>query len=380
MRMIPRQQRAAVWLTFAAFSIVAVWIAMAIPQYDVSEYHQYALLAMTPPILHHWPREYPALSQLVFLLPLLLPFSYRFSFAILTIAALALLLNIGMKRHGTLWGLKVVGYLSLGVIGLFSQRYDIFASLFGFLAIDHAIQRKWYWAWIFSVVGFLLKLFPAVFWPVFLIEEWRETKRLRWDRLLLSLFTGLVIIGLQALTAAHQAFTSFRYLLDRPVEIGSLAASLTALVTHPHLFSAFGSIDVRAHGMAHLIGDVVTALGIISWLSVFWAQWKGRLQFVDAAILTLGILLLATKVFSAQYLIWLSPLLALKKGNWGFVLAFFLTTVGYPVAYAVPGMLKWVIYIFTARNLLLAAGLAFFVWYQSRSVYTSRVLKEGVGH
>ncbi len=380
MQMTPRQQQRAVWLTFAAFSVVAVWIAIFMPQYDVSEYHHYAVLATTPPILHHWPREYPALSQFVFLLPLLLPFSYRFSFAVLTLVILGLLLNAGMKRHGYVWALKLLGYLSLGTIGLFAQRYDIFASIFGFLAIEHALQRKWSWAWIFSVIGFLLKLWPAVFWPVFLIQEWRETKRLRWDRFAVSLLTGLVVIAFQALTASHQAFTSFRYLLDRPVEIGSLAASLTSLVTHPHLFAAFGSIDVRAHGMAHLIADVVTALGIVSWLSVFWAQWKGRMEFVDAAIMTLGILLLATKVFSAQYLIWFAPLLALKKGNGGFLLAFALTTVGYPVGYAVPGMFKWVIYIFTARNLFLAAGLAYFAWNQSRSVHASLPLEEEVGH
>ncbi len=383
MKMVPWNQRGAVWLTFAVFSFVALWVAIFLPQYDVGEYHRYAVLAMTPPVFHHWPREYPALSQFIFLLPLLFPFSYRFSFGILTILALAVLLNIGMKRHGFSWGMKLIGYLSLGAVGLFSQRYDIFVSLFGFLAIDRALQRQWCWAWIFSVIGFLLKLFPAVFWPVFLIQEWRETRRFRWDRLALSLLTALVMIGFQVLTASHQAFTSFRYLLARPVEIGSLAASLTALVAHPHLFGAFGSVNVRAHGLAHLIGDVLTALGIVGWLSVFWAQWKGRMELVDAAIITLGILLLTTKVFSAQYLIWLAPLLALKKGNMGFVLAYALTSLGYPVGYAVPGLFKWVIYIFTARNLLLTAAFAVFVWNRTRSsaspLFTEGV-KEGVDH
>ncbi|WP_020375730.1 hypothetical protein [Sulfobacillus thermosulfidooxidans] len=368
---------AAVWIAFGMFSLVELWLAVHFRENDVGEYHRYALLALTPPWLHHWPKEYPAMSQFIFLLPLLLPFSYRFSFAVLTLVALAVLLSEGMKHHGTQWGIKVLGYLSVGTIGLFSERYDIFAALFGFLAIDQALQKHWSWAWTFSVIGFLLKLFPAVFWPVFLIAEWRETHRIRWDRLVLSLLAGLVMVGFQALLASHQAFTSYRYLLNRPIEIGSLAASLTALLSHPHLFYAFGSVDVTAHGLAHFIGDSLTLIGIISWLAVFWAQWRGSLDIIEAAILTLGILLLTTKVFSAQYLIWLAPILALKRGNLPFILAYLLTSLGYPVGYAIRGMFPWVIYIFAARNLLLTSGFVLFVWSQTRSVSTA-VLKQGI--
>ncbi|WP_053960213.1 hypothetical protein [Sulfobacillus thermosulfidooxidans] len=367
----------AVWITYIAFSLVELWLAIHFRENDVGEYHRYALLALTPPLLHHWPKEYPAMSQFIFLLPLLLPFSYRFSFALLTLVALALLLSKGMKRYGTQWGIRVLGYLSLGTIGLFSERYDIFAALFGFLAIDQALQKHWSWAWTFSVIGFLLKLFPAVFWPVFLIAEWRETRRIRWDRLVLSLLAGLAMVGFQALLASHQAFTSYRYLLNRPVEIGSLAASLTALLSHPHLFYAFGSVDVKAHGLAHIIGDTLTVVGIISWLAVFWAQWRGSLDMVEAAILTLGILLLTTKVFSAQYLIWLAPIIALKPGNLSFVLAYLLTSLGYPVGYAIPGLFPWVIYIFAARNLLLTSGFVLFVWRQIHFV-SSTMLKQSL--
>ncbi len=369
-------RRMTVWISYAAFSVVQLWLSVSFPESDVAEYRYYAAMALRPPIFHHWPKEYPALSQLVFLLPRLLPFSYRLDFAAVALGALGILLAHGMNRHGPWWGLKLLGYLSLGTIGLFSERYDIFAALFGFLAIDQAVQRRWSWAWIFSVVGFLLKLFPAVFWPVFLIQEWRETQRLRWDRLALSLLTGLIMVGFQAAMASHQAFTSYRYLLNRPVEIGSLAASLTALGGHFHLFYAFGSVDVRAQGLAHVIGDALTAVGVICWLSVFRAQWRGRLDLIDAALLTLGILLLTTKVFSAQYLIWLAPLLALKRGNWFFILAFILTSFGYPVGYAIPGMFSWVIYIFTARNLLLTAGFVLLAWSHERMSSTAVFSRE----
>ncbi|AUW95000.1 MAG: glycosyltransferase 87 family protein [Sulfobacillus thermotolerans] len=346
-----------VWIAYLAFVATELWLSVHFPEADVAEYHRYAVAATTYPWFHHWPREYPALSLFIFLLPLLLPVGYRIAFAIWALAALGVMLWRGMSHHGPVWGIRLLGYLAVGTTGLFAQRYDIFAALAALLAIDYALRQKWRLAWAFSVIGFLLKLFPAVFWPVFLIQEWRQTGRWRWDRLAYSVGTGLVVVGFQALGAAHQAFTSYRYLLDRPVEIGSLAASVTAMIAHPHLFYAFGSIDVEAHGLAHGVGVFLTVTGVVAWLAVFYQQYRGRLELVPAVTYTLGILLLTTKVFSAQYLIWLAPLLAMRRGNGFLVASYALTSVGYPIGYAIPGMMPWVVYIFAARNLLLAAGL-----------------------
>lgn len=354
--------KAHAWMLYAAFSVTEIWMSLHFPEVDVAEYRRYAQAATTYPWFHHWPREYPALSLLVFLLPLLLPVAYRLGFALFALAALAVMVHRGLNRYGPAWGMRLLGYLSIGTVGLFSQRYDIFASLAAFLAVDFALRHRWRAAWVFSVAGFLLKLFPAVFWPVFLIQEWRETGRWRWDRLAYSLAAGLAVVGLQAMGSSRQAFTSYRYLLDRPVEIGSLAASLTALISRPQLFYAFGSVDVQAHGIAHLVGTVLTVAAAALWAGVFYQQFRGRLEFVQAAILTLGILLLTTKVFSAQYLIWIAPLLAMRPGNRLLAAAYLFTTLGYPVGYAVPGMMPWVVYIFAARNLFLAAGLAKMTW------------------
>ncbi len=346
-----------VWITYAVFAVIELWLAVHFPESDVGEYHRYATMALTSPIFHHWPREYPAVSLFVFLLPVLLPVGYRLGFALFALLALAVLVKKGTRHFGPLWGMRLLLYLGVGTVGLFSERYDIFASLAAFAGVEFAFRKKWLGAWAFVLLGFLLKLFPAVFWPVFLIQEHRETGRWRFDRLALSLGIGLVVIGGQALLAQHQAFTSYRYLLDRPVEIGSLAASLTALFTHFHIFYAFGSQDVRAHGMAAMFSDGLSVAGIIAWLVIFYQQLRGRLSFEAALILTLGVLLLTTKVFSAQYLIWLAPLIAMRRLNGYLIFAYLLTTIGYPVGYAVPGLFPAVIYLFLARNVLLLIGL-----------------------
>ncbi len=353
----------AVWLIFAGFSVISLWLAGHVIESDVAEYHAYALQALTPPIFHQWPQEYPALAQFVFLFPLLLPGSYRISFAGVTLAALAGLLQTGMTRHGPGWALKLLGYLTLGTIGLFSQRYDIIPALCAFWALDQAQQQHWKRAWMGSVLGFGLKLWPAVLWPVFLVQEWRETGHIPGKHLLFSVGAAGLLLVIPALLSPHQAFTAFRYLLDRPVEYESLAASLTTVFGHPHLFHAFGSLNVRDHGLAHAFAFILTLLGGGLGLAVLWAQKTGRVDLTDAALLAVLLMLLTSKVFSAQYLIWLAPCLALKKGNGALVLAFLATTLEYPIAFVIHPVPNWpqaLLAMVAIRNgLLLIGGITF---------------------
>ena len=353
---------AGVWLLFAGFSLITLWLAGHVVESDVAEYHRYALQALSPPLGQHWPREYPALSLSVFLLPLLLPCPYRISFAVLTLAALAGLIQYGMTRHGTRWALTLLGYLTLGTIGLFGQRYDIFPALAAFIALDQARQQHWTPAWAWSVLGFALKLWPAVLWPVFIVQQWRTQGRVPWKQGGFSILAAGLLLVIPALWAPDHAFTACRYLIHRPVEFESTAASLTLLFGHPHFFYAFGSVNVRDQGMAHAWSAILTALGAGLGLGVLWLQKQGRVDLTTAALYAMGLMLLTSKVFSAQYLIWLAPLLALKKGNGALVLAFLATSLGYPLAYAlwpIPSPVSLI--VFAVRNGLLILGGGLFV-------------------
>lgn len=352
------QSRVVAWSSFSVFAIVSIWLERYFKEYSVVLYHGYAISAWSSSF-RHWPPEYPALSLVLFLAPLLLPFTYKLGFVLLTLVALGVMLHVGMRRNGAIWGLKVVGYLSLGTLLLFTRRYDIFPALVAFLAIDQAMQRHWRWAWVWSILGFLLKLWPAVLWPIFLIVEYRETGRIRWKGLALGVVAEGVSVGVQEITSPHQAFGSFLYLLNRPIEFESLAASVTSIIGSPHAFFSFGSSNISDHGLAHDVSFVITLLGIAAVSSVLWALWKGRLDLVDAAILCLGIVLLTSKVFSPQYLIWLAPWLALRRSNLFLVLAFLTTTLGYIALLMGEGILH-IIIIPDVRNASLILGLLIF--------------------
>lgn len=70
---------------------------------------------------------------------------------------------------------------------------------------------------------------------------------------------------------------------------------------------------------------------------VYWLVWRGRLTLTHGFIFVTGLLIMGVKVFSVQYLLWLSPLIAYVYGlegaallGWGSVLL--ATTLYYPVA------------------------------------------------
>ncbi len=48
-----------------------------------------------------------------------------------------------------------------------------------------------------------------------------------------------------------------------------------------------------------------------------WLQWRGKLDIYWASLLTLLIVVITGKVFSPQYLMWITPLVAyIGKSNW----------------------------------------------------------------
>lgn len=345
-----------VWIAFLAFSFVELWIAIHFPESDVRVYQEFARNALIWPLFHRWPVEYPALSILVFLLPLLLPFSYRLSFALWAMVIMGVFVQYGLRSRGPQWGMRFLGYVTAGTLILFSQRYDIFVALTSFVSIDAAEKRRWTTAWTFLVVGVLLKFYPVVFVPLFLIQERRQTGRWRIDRLIISFIAIFGVVGIEFITASRETLTAVRYLLNRPVEVESLSASVTALFTHTALSAGYGSIDIVAHGNAHRIATGIFILGVIAGLWVCWKLWQGRLDFTSSVILGLVILLLASKVLSAQYLIWLAPLLAMRKVNRAIPAAYLITPLGYPIAYAVGSLMPILVYLMAIRNVLLLIG------------------------
>ncbi len=348
-------------LFWMATTAACLWIRPS----DVREYDVYAARALHSPILHAWPHEYPMLSLAVFLLPRLLPLAYRWGFAVVT--GVALLVLMAREKSDPEWDKRLVVYLSVGAVGLFAGRYDIFPAAAAFFAVEAGQRQRFGAAWLWSVLGFLLKLFPAVLWPALLVAEWRVSGRWRWDRLVAAIGAGMASVAVQALFSRHAAFSSYRYFLHRPLQLGSLAAGLSASLQlgHFRLITSFGSINVITSS-GTLVSVLITVFCVLAGLAVLALAVAGRINLRTSSLALLTILVLSSKVFSAQYVIWLIPLWAWYAWRWQWLLAAGLTTMGYPVCFLLAHdyggvWLHWALWIDFCRDGLLLWGSI--VWF-----------------
>jgi hypothetical protein len=283
---------------------------------DIFEYDTYAHAALHAPLLHRFPAEYPAPALAVFLLPLLLPFSYPWAFAVLCGVVLVLLAvsynTSGVTGMDTEAARRLIAYLALGAVIVVAGRYDIFAAAAAFWAVRAARQDRWSAAWTWSCLGFVIKLFPAIFWPAFLIAEWRRTGRLPVRRLAWMVGALLVVAGIPALVNGSGALNALRFYGRRPNEIESIPAGLSLLFDwhHTSWVTSFHSVNV-VNGASRPVAVVLEILAVLGCLWIWRAQIQKRLPFEAACLATLTLAILGSKVLSSQYFIWLMPLWAL---------------------------------------------------------------------
>ncbi len=337
--------------------------------YDVLEYQRYAHAALHAPLLHRLPLEYPAPALAVFLLPLVLPFSYPWAFAVLAGVAI-LVLVMSYESSGVQgWDARAAGrliiYLALGSVMVLTGRYDVFATLAAFLSLRCARRDRWSAAWTWSVVGFALKLFPAAFWPVFLIAEWRRNGRIPLRRLWWMAGSAFLVAGVPALLNHAATLNVLHFYLHRPTEDGSLPAGLSVLLDWhaTHWVSTYNSVNVVSPITGGLsLGFELCAVGACLW--VWREQSRGRLPLEAACLATLTFVMLGSKVLSVQYLMWLMPMWALYRLRVTWLLASAANLVIFPYVISASGLgylpehafAVSLTLTFFARDVLIAVG------------------------
>ena len=340
---------------------------------DVTEYARYAAAALVHPG-QAWPREYPPVALFVFLLPVILPIPYTYAFPIIAGALLAVLLLWGRRRLGDGWARRLAGYVALGGVALVTDRYDIAPAACLLLAAVAMGDEAWTRAWAWSLLGAVLKLFPLAAWPILVLAEWRATGRVVWWRPAASVVLGGGLLLLPRAFGVRQ-ITWMHFLDGRPPNIGSLAGEITALF-HPFyaMYASFGSLNVIAPGM-DVLAVGITALGIVAFLGVLWATWRGHLDPLPALIIGLTIMILASKVFSVQYLLWVMPLWAIYGYNRGWLMTALFNTVSYPVMFNLSagdplGLGRWLLMALALRNaaLLLSTGRFLMAEWHARAI------------
>ncbi len=374
-----RQWRPVIAPVLALWLLGTVVSTVFLHPFDVAEYELYAHAALLTPLLHRLPSEYPAPALLVFMAPLLLTFSYPWAFAV--VAGIVLVLLVTSYEGSGVPGMDVeaarrlIVYLAVGAAILVTARYDVFAAAAAFWSVRAARQGRWSAAWTWSAIGCVIKLFPAVFWPAFLIAEWRRNGRVPWRRLAWMAGSLVVLAAVPALFDHGALLNVVHYYGHRPDEMEGVPAGLSLLIDWHHtvVVNAFHSVDV-VNAAARPTAIVVEALAGLSCIWVWWAQFRGRLPVEGACLATLTLAVLGSKVGSAQYLIWLMPLWALYPIRPQWLLAALVNIAAFPFGASGGGFGPAHAYtdslalILLARNVLIAWG----TWSWLRSIVVDR--------
>ncbi|HEX8731707.1 MAG TPA: hypothetical protein VF725_06560 [Ktedonobacterales bacterium] len=365
----PSRTTRARWLRLlgeVALLVVALAVARSIlvatsrqPTGDVLEYHTYALNFWTVhPYFTSLPVEYPPLAILPFSLTLAPPLPDYQSVFVWWATAAIILGYLGFLRYADRKrALAYFVYLVLGAIGTVISRFDIFPALVTVAALWAAQRRHFAGSSLLLALGTLLKLYPAFLLPILLIEHWRALTAdavdargvTGWLRAPaawrvaegLALFAGVVGLGFAAAAALDPggALTVFTYASARPLQVESTPAtllwlgSLVGFPAHPEFSFAslnyVGPLDV----ILKPLSSVALAAGCL------WAYWRfarGRLRLAQAFLAVLCVVVVANKIFSPQYLVWLAPFVAEVYGFdalWLVICA--LTTLIFPYLYSI---------------------------------------------
>jgi uncharacterized membrane protein len=339
---------------------------------------------------HDFASEYPPLALLSFLLPgiffqTVVPYSWAFAaemmicdlLALLMLADLASTFKISVRNT-----LVVYTLLILATGPILVARYDLLPAMLMLAAVWAFIKGKNKLAWVAAALGFAAKLYPIIIVPFFFIYQ---VKNRQYGRLIqggAAFLTVLLVLFLPwAVIDANGFWHSFTYHFERGLHAESTYG--TALLTGQVLgltkvdgaltYGSWNLSSPLADSLAKIsfplmAGFLLIIYGLFTWrirknspseLSTEMSE-PSALRLLQYATLSVAVFLLTNKVFSAQYLAWLCPLIPLVAAGREyfvpllFMVAAILTQYVYPYNYIPFELGKALpVIVLTFRNLLL---------------------------
>lgn len=279
--------------------------------------------------------EYPPLALIFILIPRLLsssPYGYNAGF----VAELFIFFVIGLYMVGRLAerlnkepkrSMLAYTLLMLFMFEFVVDRFDIIPVAVTLVSVYCYLTKRYTWAFVLLSLGTMIKLYPAVLFPVFIIplivgRDWKNVLKGTGAFVIASLAVLLPVIVFQPEMLSH----FIGYHADRPLQIESVAASFIFLFDIAGLTSVTG---VFGSGSENIVGawpdavaPLLTPLMFVSVVvvCVVFAYMLHRTKnageeedrlflFASAALLSVMAFIIVGKVFSSQYMMWIVPLL-----------------------------------------------------------------------
>lgn len=284
--------------------------------------------------------EYPPLAAGLFWLAGALPGPYAAGFSALMLVclcatalgvlALARTLGLDTRRQVLASGAVAVSPLLLGNL-LVETRFDLALAALLAWTLWAAAAGRFRLMWGLLAAATLIKLVPLALVPVLLIwQRHRASIRAAIAGLAGCLAVVALVVAPFAAASPSGTWDLVRYHLDRPLQIESTGSAyllgLHALADIPITpESSFGSQGLSGTGPS-VIAGISTAVLIALLGAIAWTLWIGLRRarppgdarlLVAASAATIVALLIAGKVLSPQFLVWLLPVAFLVVGRYG---------------------------------------------------------------
>ena len=280
--------------------------------------------------------EYPPLAMLFLAIPRLFSSSlegYANGFAFLMLffdlAGLVFIsritLKLGLGHFRTLL-MYTAAFWALGDIAI--NRFDVIPAIFLLAALYYFIERKHKICWLLVGLGALTKIYPLIIIPLLALNYWHKRKY----RTLLHSTATLALIGLVCLVpfiiASPEGFWQFiTFHSSRGLQLESTYASTLMLgqilgIAQVEVVMAPASVEVTAAGW-QWIASISYWLSLAGLLAVYYCYYVrivrrggsetfGLIGYILGAIV---IMLITSKIFSTQFVIWLYPIVPVIVGR-----------------------------------------------------------------
>ena len=311
---------------------------------DIDLYHRYALAFLDN---HSLPFEYPVLAIVPFLLTLPPLGDYISVYAglmlLVFLAGYVAFHRFASARAANLYAV----YTLLGGAVTSLARYDLVPALVTVAALWMVSRRRFTWGYALLALGVLLKLYPIFLLPVVMIEHRRVLHFGGGGLMPRPVLRGATLFGLIVIAGfvvaivlePHGWWTPFVQAVQRPAQVESVVATLLWLSSFAgfsaqpdHSFHSFNMVGALSKGLT-VLGSVGLVAGC---LFVYWRQFSGRIDVGRSFLAVVCIVIVTSKVFSPQYLIWALPLVALIEDlDAVWIIVSLLTTLIYPILYEV---------------------------------------------
>lgn len=266
-------------------------------------------------------REYPTPVLALLVLPRLLSGGsfvlYVGEFIALILVCDALFTALLRRRAGARPDAAVALWLiagpALGPIAL--TRFDLVPALAAGTALL-ILSKRPRTAGALVAVGAAIKLWPAILIPVIAAPA-----RTRLRALVGAVVTGVVVVaGSLAVAGWDRLLSPLNYQADRGLQVESIAAlplmMIWSVAHNPWqiTFSKYITSEISGPGSNALsaVSTLATAALVVFVVLLWWRSWRRRPEVTPAQVgwvmLAVTTLFIVTnKVFSPQYLLWLSP-------------------------------------------------------------------------